>query len=67
MAEEAANPGGHPDRGLLEKFMHDKVDAPERRLVVRHLLTGCPRCVKVTRRCWTLGSRPLADGSKLPE
>jgi tetratricopeptide (TPR) repeat protein len=44
--------GHHPDRGLLERFMHDDVAAPERRRVVRHLLTGCPLCVAVTRRVW---------------
>jgi tetratricopeptide (TPR) repeat protein len=36
--------------------MRDELSAAERRSVVRHLLTGCPRCVKVTRRCWSLGS-----------
>ncbi|HEV7515735.1 MAG TPA: hypothetical protein VGR07_05490 [Thermoanaerobaculia bacterium] len=67
MAEEAGNPGGHPDRGLLEKFMHEDVAPPERRQVVRHLLTGCPLCVTVTRRIWEIdglagfaGGRPTA-------
>jgi hypothetical protein len=25
--------------------------------VVRHLLTGCPSCVQVTRHGWPLGSK----------
>jgi tetratricopeptide (TPR) repeat protein len=55
MAEEAEIPGGHPAPGLLERFMQGDVAAPERRRVVRHLLTGCPRCVAVTRRIWAFG------------
>lgn len=27
----------------------------EARAIVRHLLTGCPQCVTVTRRLWNLG------------
>ncbi|HEX3529627.1 MAG TPA: hypothetical protein VH988_21420 [Thermoanaerobaculia bacterium] len=71
----------HPEPERLEGLMRNELAGVERRRLIRHLLTGCPRCVKVTRRCWTLGSRPLAgavaveagagagtaDGSKLPE
>ena len=60
----------HPEPERLEGLMRNELAGIERRRLIRHLLTGCPRCVKVTRRCWTLGSRPLAgtaDGSKLPE
>lgn|GEM_PF-5152616 len=57
----------HPEPERLEGLMRNELSGVERRRLIRHLLTGCPRCVKVTRRCWTLGSRPLADGSKLPE
>jgi len=65
----------HPEPERLESLMRNELAGIERRRLIRHLLTGCPRCVKVTRRCWTLGSRPLAaageagaaDGSKLPE
>ena len=47
----------HPDPQLLERFLRCEVEGEERRIVVRHLLTGCPRCVAVTRRVWV-----LADG-----
>src|SRR5215813_10231741 len=64
----------HPDPELLEGLMRNELSAAERRRLIRHLLTGCPRCVKVTRRCWMLGSRLLinvadtaVDGSRLPE
>lgn len=52
---EPGKPPRHPDTGLLESLMRDELSAAERRGVVRHLLTGCPRCVAVTRRCWSLG------------
>ena len=64
MAEMAEQ---HPDLRLLERFMRNELQDQERRMVVRHLLTGCPRCVSVTRQLWSLadgspGSRPeLAD------
>ncbi len=32
-----------------------ELSRPEVLAVVRHLLTGCPRCVEVTRRLWALG------------
>ncbi|HEY0515315.1 MAG TPA: hypothetical protein VGH73_25685 [Thermoanaerobaculia bacterium] len=48
-------PEDHPDAQLLERFMRNAVDAPERRRVVRHLLAGCARCGTVTRRLWNLG------------
>jgi len=38
--------------------MRNEVDGPERRRVVRHLLSGCARCVEVTRRFWDLGEPP---------
>lgn len=67
----------HPEPERLESLMRNELSGFERRRLIRHLLTGCPRCVKVTRRCWTLGSRSLAgataeevnaaDRSKLPE
>ncbi|HZF09316.1 MAG TPA: hypothetical protein VFE33_11050 [Thermoanaerobaculia bacterium] len=53
--------GRHPDPALLEQFMRDDVTAPEKLRVVRHLLTGCPQCVAVTRKLWALaGGRPFA-------
>src|SRR5215213_7614404 len=47
----------HPDSRLLECFLRNELQGAERRAVVRHLLTGCPQCVAVTRRVWS-----LADG-----
>ena len=47
----------HPDSQLLERFLRCELEGEERRIVVRHLLTGCPQCVAVTRRVWS-----LADG-----
>jgi tetratricopeptide (TPR) repeat protein len=35
--------------------MRGELPAAERRELIRHLLTGCPRCTEVTRRCWALG------------
>jgi len=52
---------GHPTPGLLEAFMRSEVAAPDRLRIVRHLLSGCPQCVAVTRHVWSLGElRPLA-------
>src|SRR5262245_541645 len=52
MAEE------HPDSGLLERFLRGDLAPAERRQVVRHLLTGCPQCVEVTRPLFALGDPP---------
>ena len=62
MAEEAQNSGEHPAPGLLERFMQGDVPGPERRRVVRHLLTGCPLCVAVTRRIWAFGGGAVRLG-----
>jgi hypothetical protein len=51
------HPAVHPDTTLLESFLRGALSAAECRTVVRHLLTGCPRCVKVTGRCWPPGSK----------
>ena len=51
--------GDHPDPQLLERFMRNEADARERRVIVRHLLAGCPRCTAVTGRLWSFGeARP---------
>ena len=42
----------HPSPDLLKRFVSstpEAVDPADRRLVVRHLLRGCPSCQKVTR------------------
>jgi tetratricopeptide (TPR) repeat protein len=53
----------HPDPGILESFMRGELPAAERRGLVRHLLTGCPQCLVVTGRCWSLGT----PGAAIPE
>ncbi|MFP5285366.1 MAG: hypothetical protein ACLGI9_06485, partial [Thermoanaerobaculia bacterium] len=57
MAEE------HPDPNLLERFMRSELQGQPRRTIVRHLLTGCPRCVEETYRLWSLGDRRPAQDS----
>ena len=47
----------HPDTSLLEGLLRGELSAAECRTVVRHLLTGCPRCVAITGHCWPLGSK----------
>ncbi len=42
-------------------FMLQKLPPSELLPVVRHLLTGCPRCLEVTRRLWDLGKRRSAS------
>ncbi len=44
----------HPKPDLLLRFLRDEVSAPERRAIVRHLLTGCPECVAITQPAWSL-------------
>lgn len=57
----------HPHPGLLERFMRNETEGEERRRVVRHLLSGCARCVAVTRRFWSLGEGGQAGQAALPE
>jgi hypothetical protein len=42
----------HPTSAALERFVRGELPSPEVRPIIRHLLTGCPRCVGVTRRVW---------------
>jgi tetratricopeptide (TPR) repeat protein len=56
--------GRHPDPALLEKLMRNDLDAAERRRVVRHLVSGCSRCVAITSQLWALGDPP--DPSPAP-
>jgi hypothetical protein len=49
----------HPDPSQIARFMRvGGLPREEVRAIVRHLLTGCPRCVEVTRRLWNLGDAP---------
>jgi hypothetical protein len=49
----------HPSAEELRSFMRGELKRPEIRDLVRHLLTGCPECLEVTRRLWDLGERSL--------
>lgn len=52
-------PGDHPATMDLERFMRGGLGRAATRELVRHMLTGCPQCLAVTRRLWTLGERSL--------
>jgi hypothetical protein len=47
----------HPPAGQLERFLRGELGERARLAVVRHLLTGCPRCAEITRRLWSFGER----------
>jgi hypothetical protein len=49
----------HPEPQQLERFMRGESPRDECRLIVRHLLAGCPECAIITRRIWALADRPL--------
>jgi len=55
----------HPDPDLVERFMRSELAGDDRRRIVRHLLTGCPRCVEITRRLWSLGDSPPASPARV--
>jgi hypothetical protein len=57
----------HPKTTLLEAFMHGELSRAEAAGLVRHLLTGCPRCAEVTRRLWALGEGSRALRTLLEE
>jgi hypothetical protein len=54
---------GHPDEPLLERFMRGHLSRAEVQHIIRHLLTGCPRCSRVASRFWTFTpwSRELGE------
>lgn len=51
----------HPTSGALLRFLAGESSGAERRAVVRHLLTGCPECVAVTRSAWLPIEAPTHD------
>jgi hypothetical protein len=57
---------GHPDAGLLERFVRGELSGAsgraECRRIVRHLLAGCPQCTRITGRLWALGDFPGEAG-----
>src|ERR1700686_3978644 len=46
----------HPEPAVLQRYMRGESPRDEARAVVRHLLTGCPECVAITRLLWGLAS-----------
>jgi hypothetical protein len=58
----ADHPEDHPAAGLLERFMRGELSGDsgrtECRMIVRHLLAGCPQCARITGRLWALGDLP---------
>ena len=58
----------HPDPRLLERFMRGEAFALERRSIVRHMLSGCPQCLAITRPLWRFADLPLITlGGGAPE
>ena len=59
----------HPDSRLLERFVRGDLSGPrgraECRMIVRHLLAGCPQCTRITRRLWALGDFPKPSDEPL--
>jgi hypothetical protein len=47
-----------PSEQDLAGFLRGALSRDQTRLIVRHLLTGCPDCLQVTRRLWNLGEVP---------
>ena len=50
----------HPSAKELESLVRGELKRPEAQVVVRHLLSGCPRCAQITARLWDL-ERPGAS------
>lgn len=65
MPKDTEDTEDHPNPGLLERFMRNETEGEERRRVVRHLLSGCARCVAVTRRFWSLGEERHGTGQAI--
>jgi hypothetical protein len=47
----------HPPKEQLVRFLRGELARAERLPVVRHMLTGCTVCLKVTRPVWELMER----------
>jgi hypothetical protein len=47
-----------PSTEELEGLFRGELPRDQTREIVRHLLTGCPGCLQVTRRLWNLGEVP---------
>ncbi len=55
--------GGHVERELLDRFLRGEATREEVRQVVRHLLSGCPRCLESALRA---GPYSGASGGREP-
>lgn len=63
---EEADRSDHPDDDLLYRFVRGDATSEEGGRVVGHLLTGCPRCLRMSRSAWgTLGPSTLGPGLPL--
>jgi hypothetical protein len=61
--------GGHPAPEDLHRLMRGELAGAEARIVVRHLLRGCPACTRETRTLWGFGeepTHPLPEPPPLP-
>jgi hypothetical protein len=47
--------GKHPAKEDLTRFMRGELAPSEASPLVRHLLAGCAKCLKVTRELWSFG------------
>jgi len=57
MQEAKPSPPGlsaHPEERELQAFLRGELPRDEVRAIVRHLLTACPACRRVTGRLWAL-------------
>jgi anti-sigma factor RsiW len=45
----------HPTELALSRFLRGELSPSESAAVVRHLLTRCPRCARITAGLWRLG------------
>jgi hypothetical protein len=52
---------------VLLRFLRGEASRAERRAVVRHLLTGCPGCVAVTRQVWLLAETYSRTGGTMED
>ena len=50
----------HPAKHELLTFLRGELPTPRAAPIVRHLLTGCPECLEVTRPIWeVMAPRPI--------
>lgn len=64
----AAGGDNQPTKEDLQRFMAGGLSPEESKVVVRHLLRGCPACIRETRRLWNFGEEllcPLLEADPL--